>query len=299
MSDTKIALLPDRGVVSVTGADAEKFLQGVITNEMGLLASHPAIHAGVLTPQGKILFEFFVVKTPDGFCLETAREATAGLVERLTRYKLRAKVDIADVSADYAVAAIWGGPYEPHGRGKQPLVFPDPRLPDLGYRELLTIGTDWALAGRDADSATPDDYHAHRIALGVPEGGKDYSLGDTFPHEALFDQLNGVSFKKGCYVGQEVVARMQHRNMTRKRVIEVVGAAPLPEAGVAILAGGVEIGRLGSIAGEKGLALVRLDRAAEFKEKGETLYAGAVPVRIVIASWASFSLEPKATGSPA
>lgn len=299
MSETKIALLPKRGVVSVSGEDAEKFLQGVITNEMGLLATQPALHAGLLTPQGKILFDVFVVKAPEGYYLETTRDNASALVGELARYKLRAKVDIADVSADFAVAAAWGGPYEPHGRGKQPLVFADPRLPDMGYRELVTMRSDWALAGRDADSASRDDYDAHRIALGVPEGGLDYPLGDTFPHEALFDQLNGVSFKKGCFVGQEVVARMQFRNMARKRVVPVVADEPLPAPGAAISAGSVEIGKLGSVAGSRGLALLRIDRAAEFAEKGEGLHAGAVPVRIELPSWATFSLSPKETGSPA
>jgi len=294
MTETRIALLPDRGVVRVTGEDAEKLLQGVITNDMGLLATQPAIHAGVLSPQGKILSEFFVVKTPDGFCLETSRDDTAGLVDRLLRYKLRADVEIADASSDYTVAAIWGGPYEPHGRGKQPLWFADPRLPDMGFRELVTMRSDWALAGDAADSATPDDYHAHRVALGVPEGGKDYALGDTYPHEALFDQLHGVSFTKGCFVGQEVVARMQHRGTARKRVVPVVAEKPLPAPGAAIVAGSVEIGTLGSVASGRGLALLRLDRAAEAGEKGETLHAGTVPVRIDIPKWASFSPATKA-----
>jgi hypothetical protein len=111
--------------------------------------------------------------------------------------------------------------------------------------------------------------------------------------------LHGVSFKKGCFVGQEVVARMQNRGTARKRVVPVIGEGPLPAPGTAIAAGGVEIGKLGSVAGGKGLALIRLDRAAELAEKGEALYAGTVPVRIAIPSWASFSLEPKATGSPA
>jgi folate-binding protein YgfZ len=299
MAETRIALLPDRGVVSVAGEDAEKLLQGVITNDMGLLRTQPAIHAGLLSPQGKIQFEFFVVRTPDGFCLETARDKTATLADRLMLYKLRAKVEIEDVSSDYTVAVIWGGPYEPHGRGKPPLWFADPRLPDMGYRALVTMGSDWALAGENATSGTPDEYHAHRIALGVPEGGTDYVLGDTFPHEALFDQLNGVSFKKGCYVGQEVVSRMQNRGTTRKRVVPLVGEAPLPAPGTEVVAGGVEIGKLGSVANEKGLALLRLDRAAEMSEKGEVLRAGRVTVRIKIPGWASFSLAPNATGSPA
>ena len=299
MAETKIALLPDRGVVSITGADAEKLLQGVITNDMEHLATQAAIHAGVLSPQGKILFEFFVVKTPDGFCLETAREQVASLVERLQRYKLRADAEILDASSDYTVAAIWGGPYEPRGEGKQPVWFADPRLPDLGFRELVTIGSDWALAGQNADSATPDDYHAHRIALGVPESGKDYELGDTYPHEALFDQLNGVSFEKGCYVGQEVVSRMQHRGTARKRVVPVLADGALPAVGTPVVAGSIEIGRLGSSVAGMGLALLRLDRAAEMQKKGEGLQAGSVPVRIELPLWARFSLVPAPSGSPA
>ena len=299
MANTRIALLPDRGVVSVTGEDAEKLLQGVITNDMELLKTQGALHAGVLTPQGKILFDFFVVRTPEGFCLETARDKASALADRLMLYKLRAKVAIRDVSSDYTVAAIWGGPYQPHGRGKAPLMFADPRLPAMGSRELVTIGSDWALANEEADCATQDEYHEHRIAQGVPEGGKDYAFGDTFPHEALFDQLSGVSFGKGCYVGQEVVARMQNRGTARKRVVPVVGTSALPPPGMAIVAGSVEIGRLGSVAGERGLALIRLDRAAEFAERGETLLAGAIPVRIALPSWARFSLAPAATGSPA
>jgi folate-binding protein YgfZ len=299
MADTRIALLPDRGVVSVTGEDAGKLLQGVITNDMGLLELQPALHAGLLTPQGKILFDFFVVRASDGFLLETARDKAAALADRLMLYKLRAKADIRDVSSDYSVAAIWGGAYVPHGHGTAPLLFADPRLAGVGSRELVTIGSDWALANEQTDSATQGEYHAHRIGLGVPEGGKDYAFGDAFPHEALFDQLNGVSFTKGCYVGQEVVSRMQNRGTARKRVVPVVSDLALPEPGAAITAGGVEIGTLGSIAGARGLALLRLDRAAEFADRGETLRAGDVPVRIALPSWATFLLATAATGTPA
>jgi tRNA-modifying protein YgfZ len=299
MTETKIALLPDRGAVSVEGEDAEKLLQGFLTNDMKLLADQSAIYSALCTPQGKILFDFFVVKTPTGFILETGRDQAQALVDRMEHFKLRAKADIRDVSSDYTVAAIWGGPYEPRGRGKQPIWFADPRLPEMGYRELVTIGSDWALAGDAADSATPDEYHAHRIALGVPEAGKDYALGDTFPHEALLDQLNGVSFKKGCFVGQEVVARMQYRSITRKRVVPVVGETTLPEPGAQVMAGTVEIGRLGSVEDGRGLALLRLDRAAEFKDKGVPLQIGTVPVHIELPSWATFPLEPKSAASSA
>lgn len=297
MTETKMVLLPDRGVVAVVGDEAEKFLQGIITNDMGLLKTQPALHAGMLTPQGKILFDFFVVKAPDGFLLDIARDKARELVDRINMYKLRVKADVEDVSADYTVAAFWDGPYRPHPERKQPLYFADPRLPEMGTRELVTMGTDWALGGEGTRTATQEDYHAHRIALGVPEGGRDYAFGDTFPHEALFDQLNGVSFKKGCFVGQEVVARMQHRGTARKRVVPVIADSALPDTGADVVAGTATIGTLGSVAGEKGLALLRLDRAAEAHEKGETLRAGDVPIRIEIPEWARFSLETKAAGA--
>jgi folate-binding protein YgfZ len=299
MGTRKLALLPDRGVVTLTGEDARKYLQGVITNDINFIDKQPALHAGMLSPQGKILFDFFVVKTGDGFCLETSRSKAAELAQRLQMYRLRFKVDVADASADYTVAAIWGDTYAPPGSDKLPLWFADPRHPDLGYRALATKGSDWALGGEDYDTATPAEYHAHRISLGVPEGGKDYAFGDTFVHEALFDQLNGVSFKKGCYVGQEIVARMQNRGLARRRIVPVVADSELPASGSAIMAGGVEIGTLGSTAGNRGLAPLRIDRAAEFKEKGQALRAGDVELHIELPPWASFSLEPKPAGTPA
>ena len=299
MAETKIALLPDRGVVSVTGVDARKLLQGVITNDMDLIDTQSALYTGLLTPQGKILFDFFVVKAPDGFCLETSRANAADLAERLKMYKLRAAVEIADVSTDYTIAAIWGGEYTPRAKDPAPLWFADPRLPDMGYRELATLRSDWALGGEASDSATQEEYHAHRIALGVPEGGRDFGFGDAFPHEALFDQLHGVSFEKGCYVGQEVVSRMQNRGTARRRIVPVVADGALPDSGTAIKAGGVEIGTLGSTAGSRGLAMLRLDRAAEFAAKGEALRSGDVELRIELPPWATFPLEAKTTGTGA
>ena len=187
----RIALLADRGVVRVAGEDAEKLLQGVITSDMELLSAQPAIHAALLTPQGKILFDFFVVKAPGGFLLETAADKAADLAKRLTMYKLRAKADIQDRSAAYRVFAAWGtAPSDVWQGPARHTLFPDPRLRALGWRGLtdarLVSGIASAIGGLDA---SPEDYHAHRIALGVPEGGKDYAFGDAFPHEADLDQL--------------------------------------------------------------------------------------------------------------
>ena len=306
----RIAVLADRGVVGVTGADALKLLQGVITNDMELLSVRPAIHAALLTPQGKILFEFFVVKAPDGFWLEAAADKTADLAKRLTLYRLRAKVDIKDRSAELRAFALWGGEPEALAGAAGTLVFPDPRLPALGLRGLaaqapleaplevpleVPLAPDLVAASR-ALEVPAQDYHAHRIALGVPEGGKDYTFGDAFPHDADLDQLHGVSFAKGCFVGQEVVSRMQNRAQVRKRIVAIVGDAPLL-AGAEITAGAAVIGTVGSVAGKDALALVRLDRAAEAAAKGTTLMAGAVAIALRKPDWANFELAPAvATG---
>lgn len=281
---THVAVLEDRGVVSVSGADAAKLLGGLITNEIGLFDRTPAMFAGLLSPQGKILFDFLVVRTAGGFLLETARGKTAELGKRLTLYKLRADVEIRDVSEQFRVAAIWGGGEEPIPAADGVIVYPDPRLSELGFRALARV--DAALQAMSSAGA----YHAHRIGLGVPEGGKDYMLGDTFPHEALFDQLNGVSFSKGCFVGQEVVSRMQHRGTARKRIVPVVAAEALPTEPQPVFAGGAEIGRLGSVSGSRGLALLRLDRVAEATRDGVPISVGGLSLQVELPAFATFTL---------
>ena len=290
MTSAKIALLADRGVVRVAGEDAEKLLQGIVSNDMDLLAAQPAIHTALLTPQGKILFDFFVVKVGDCFLLEVAREKAADLAKRLNLYKLRAKVDIRDASDDYRVLVSWGPSQHSSYETTGSISFPDPRLPELGSRVLAPARLAAVPNGIDA---SPEDYHAHRIALGVPEGGKDYVLGDAFPHEADLDQLGGVSFSKGCFVGQEVVSRMQNRSGVRKRVVPIEGDTPLTP-GAEIKADAAAIGTIGSVAGKLALALLRLDRAAEAKAKGQVLTANGVPVALRKPDWATFDLAPAA-----
>ena len=257
MSDVKIALLEDRNIVAVTGEDAGKFLQGLITNDVDLLATRPAIFAALLSPQGKVLFDFFVVRPGVEFLLDVARDQADALVKRLSIYKLRAKVKI-DIRPAISILA-------------DPLLLgiPDPRSVKM-WRRLMAAGRD------DEASVDPAEFHAHRIALGIPEGGKDFAWGEVFPHEANMDVLNGVSFTKGCYVGQEIVSRMEHRGTARRRIVRVQGAAPLPPAGTDVKAGDVTIGAMGSSAGAIGLAMLRLDRVAEFMSQGIPLTAADV-----------------------
>jgi hypothetical protein len=271
-------------VARVAGEDAGKLLQGTITGDVAALDSQPAIYAALLAPQGKMLFDFFVVKAPGGFLLESATDQVGALMKRLAMYKLRARVEIADATPDYRVIALWGDePAAVHGPAAGTIgPFHDPRLAGLGQRVLAdaAFAADVA-ASASARTEAPEAYHAHRIALGVPEGGKDYALGETFPHEANLDVLGGVSFTKGCFIGQEVVSRVQHRGTARKRIVIVEGEGPL-RPGSSVMAGNAEIGTVGSVAGQRGLALLRLERAQEAIDSGQALSAdgGRLAMRI-------------------
>ncbi len=286
MRAEKIAKLADRGVVSVTGPDAAKLLQGLVTNDIANLETKPddaafaasAAHAGLLSPQGKILFDFFCVRTLDGFVLDVADDKAADLAKRLTMYKLRAAAAIAVMSDDYLVLALWGPHACSSGPTQSTIAFRDPRHAALGIRILAEakFAADIASATNGSD-ASADEYHAHRISLGVPEGGKDFDFGDAYPHEADFDLFNGVSFTKGCYVGQEVVARMQNKTVVKKRVVQVIGAGALA-AGSEVLFGSVPIGKVGSVDANAALAMLRLDRAVEALENNIELTAGGVPL---------------------
>jgi tRNA-modifying protein YgfZ len=285
MSQCNAALLSDRAVLRVSGPAAHGFLQGLITNDIDKAKPGGAIHAGLLTPQGKILFDFFVVPAADGFLLEIAKAKAGELAQRLGFYKLRAQVEIAE-DPSFAVAAAWGAPPRlPDGA----IAYADPRLSALGLRILLQAEADARNLG--CTIAAEDEYHAHRIALGVPEGGRDYAFGDAFPHEAMFDRLAGVDFDKGCFIGQEVVSRMEHRGIARKRIVGVEGEGPLPPSGTEITAGGAPVGTLGSVSEHSGLALLRLDRAEEAKAAGLPLRAGEVTVDLRIPGWARLAAK--------
>jgi tRNA-modifying protein YgfZ len=272
------AHLSDRGVVRVSGADARPFLDGLLTCDLDKVAPDRPRFGALLTPQGKLLFDFLVFEAPPdaggGFYLDCLRFMAPDLAKRLGFYKLRAKVAVEDLSETLAVVAGWGDAAAPDDAIG--LVGGDPRLPALGWRAIVAAGDAAALA-----DAEPSAYHAHRIALGVPEGGKDFLFNDTFPHEALMDQLSGIDFDKGCYIGQEVVSRMQHRGTARTRIVPVVyedgfTAEPWSE----VTAGARNLGKVGTGANGRGLVMIRLDRAADAIAAGETIRAGGMPVRL-------------------
>lgn len=297
MASDTIAPLPNRSVVSMTGADAAKLLQGIITNDMDTLTKDgSALHAGLLSPQGKILFDFFVVRTASAVLIDIARDKTAEFIKRLTLYKLRADVVIADVTNDYEVFAIWGDALPDDAQS--PLMYTDPRLTALGLRVIADADLIAALA-KTPRLVTVDDvaYDAHRISLGVPEGGKDYAFADAYPHDACFDLFRGVSFTKGCYVGQEVVARMQNKSIVRKRVVKVEGAAPLTSQSDVLL-GETPIGRIGTVSASHGLAMMRLDRAADALDKPATLTANGVAITVAPDAIEAYRLAAASRGVP-
>jgi folate-binding protein YgfZ len=286
----KAAILSDRGVVKVAGDDAGKFLNGLVTADMAKVTPEQPAFAALLTPQGKIIVDFIIAAAEPvdggGFFLDCPRALATALTERLGFYKLRAKVTVTDVSGELAVLAIWDDSVGTEAG----LCYRDPRLPELGTRCILSPATvTEAAAELGAKLVAADDYEAHRIALGVPRGGTDFIYGDAFPHETDMDQLHGVDFKKGCFVGQEVVSRIEHRGTARTRVIPLAFEGPPPEAGLAVTAGDKNIGVMGSGVSGRGLAALRLDRVADALANETPLVAGGIAVRPVKPDWAHFA----------
>ncbi len=286
----KAALLPDRGVVKIVGDGARTFLHGLVTADVLQVAPGTARFCALLTPQGKIIADFILTEAPakdgGGFFLDVPRIAMAALITRLNLYKLRARILIEDLSEVLGVLAVWDG----RGPTHQGLAYSDPRLPALGQRVMLPPHLAAATAAElGASLVGADAYEAHRIALGVPQGGADFAYGDAFPHESDMDQLGGVDFTKGCYVGQEVVSRMEHRGTARTRAVPVRYDGAAPQAGAQITAGDRPVGTIGSSAGGRAVALVRLDRAADAIAQNETLSVGGTPIHLVKPDWARFA----------
>ena len=286
----KAALLPDRGVVKVAGDDARNFLHGLFSADILKLTPGEARFGALLSPQGKILADFIVVEAPaqdgGGFFLDAPRALANPLVAKLKVYKLRSRVIVEDLSDVLGVLAAWDG----NGKSTFGLAYADPRLPALGLRVMLPAhrAAD-AAAGLGATLVDASTYDTHRIALGIPRGGVDFSYGDAFPHETNMDQLGGVDFAKGCYVGQEVVSRMEHRGIARTRAMTVRYDGAAPQAGIAVMAGERQVGTMGSAAAGRGLALLRLDRVADALAHGEPLLAGGVAIRPIKPDWAHFA----------
>ncbi len=268
-------ILTSRRLVKVFGDDAQEFLQNLVSCDVSTLDATTSAFGALLTPQGKILWDFFVFADEEtgGFLIDVSADEMEAFAKRLGFYKLRAKVTIEPAEESFRVVAQWGDDLaEDKPR--------DPRHAEMGLRYVVN--------GEVEQTASEADYRTHRIALGVPQSGQDFQLTDVFPHDTDMDSLNGIAFTKGCFIGQEVVSRMKHRGTARKRIIQVSATGDLPAVGSDVLAGEKSVGALGSSVGDKGLALLRLDRVKAAMDAGVPLMCDGVELVPVIQEWAGF-----------
>jgi len=286
------AQLKDRALISVSGPDAEHFLQNILTTDLDALGPDHAKPGALLSPQGKILFDFLVSRTGDnGFRLECRADIADDFVRRLTLYRLRAKADIAKQD-QVLVTVAWGEDSTAShfdSIGADATALTDTRFRDVTVRR--------AYRGEAKGGGDPSAWQMLRIANGIAESGSDYQLGDAFPHDVLLDETGGVGFKKGCYIGQEVVSRMQHRGTARRRVLIASADGALPAAGTELTVAGRPVGTLGSVGSRTGLAIARIDRVKAAVDAGEAIMAGEVPVTLAIPAWAKFSFPQDAVSA--
>jgi folate-binding protein YgfZ len=273
-------VLPDRGALLVGGEDASAFLQGLITNDMKAADAAP-IFAALLSPQGRFLHDFFVIRGPEGYVLETARARIPDLLKRLNLYKLRAKVTLSDISDAHEVVAAWGD--APAAVLPELIAFADPRHAMLGMRLLVAADKKPVFENAHLGApATPEHYDLHRLTLGIPEGAADLTPERSLPMEYGYEHLHAIAFDKGCYVGQEVTARMKHRATRRKFVHAVrAEAAELPPKGTKVSWQEKEIGEMLSSRGNIGLAMLRMEEM----EKAQALTADDVRIEAQLPIW--------------
>jgi folate-binding protein YgfZ len=261
--------LENRTLIAVAGPEAEDFLQSIITTDLPSVGPNESWPGALLTPQGKIMFEFLIARSADGFVIETDAASGDAFAKRLTLYRLRAKVTIARLEAN-AVTVSWGE------------TAPDEATRDMRFAKA---GIDVYRTPGDTGNANISTYTALRIKHGISVGAEDGDATDFFPHDLLLDRNGGLNFKKGCYVGQEVVSRMQHRSTARRRIVTVMADSALPAPGAAILAGGKDIGTLRTVEGNAGLAVVRIDKAADAMASGTHISVGDVAVTLALPAW--------------
>ena len=267
-----IAHLPDRGVVEVTGEDRVAFLQGLVSNDVAGAAPGNAVFAALLTPQGKWVADFFLLSDDGRLLLDCGPGQAGVLIQRLSRYRLRSKAALRDASAEFAVHAGWGDEPLPEGV----VAAPDPRLAEAGWRAL-------APAPLPGAEATPEDWDRHRLSLGLPEGARDLVPEQTILLEAGFDELHGVSWTKGCYMGQELTARTKYRGLVKRRLVPVAVEGPLPAPGTPVLADGAELGEMRSGRDGLGIAQLRLDALdGRALSCGEAVLAPRIPGWMVL-----------------
>ena len=294
MTDQKFVRLEDRCVLKISGDEARDFLQGLVSNDLNHVSPAKAIYAALLTPQGKYLHDFFISELGGRFYLDCEAARIEDLFKRLRMFKLRAKVEL-EIIEDMAVAVLFGEDiHDALALHTNPgsaiewlggVLFTDPRLSEIGARSIIpTTSMETALRDEGFTPATFEDYDALRLSFGLPDSSRDLEIDKSILLESGFEELNGVDFNKGCYVGQELTARTKHRGLIKKRLVPVEFEGTPPAPGTEITQDGKNAGELRSVAGNFGLALLRL----EALEKSEPLIADGCPLTSSKPSWANF-----------
>lgn len=293
--------LPGRGVLRLSGGDVRPFLQALVTRDLDDLSLDRAVYGALLTPQGKYLFDFFLAQQGDDLLLDGEAARLDALAKRLNMYKLRADVKIQAVEGWQVHSLFHGelGPGEqlgdllgaakPFGDG---IAYQDPRLPAAGTRIMAPAGqADEILGAAGFVAGEPSDYDYLRLGLALPDSGGDLVVDKSLMLESNLDALHGVDFQKGCFVGQELTARTKYRGLVRKRLLPVTIDGPVPEPHTPLMAGEREVASMRTGRGDRGLALVRLDRLADAGGLGLGLTAGAATVTPMLPEWAEFDLQ--------
>jgi folate-binding protein YgfZ len=269
MQEPSYFILADRGVIGVAGADAADFLQGLVSNDIAKVSPTRAIWSAMLTPQGKFLHEFFIAEHDGQLLLDCEAARLQDLKKKLSMYKLRAKVEITDEAEKFSVAALFGegaldaaGLQAAEGAAKAfagGVAFTEPRIAAMGGRAILPAGTaEKALGRAGLKQAARPDYDVLRLGLGLPDGSRDLDVGKAILLENGFDELHGVDWDKGCYMGQELTSRTRYRGLIKKRLVPVTIDGPAPQPGTPLMAGEREAGEMRSSEGGRGLAILRL-----------------------------------------
>ena len=293
MTKPVLVELEGRGVLAISGEDRVAFLQGLVSNDVERAGPGRAVYSAFLTPQGKFLYDFFIASDGERLLLDCDSGRLEGFAKKLRIYKLRSKVELADVSGEFKVLAAFGdgalasmGLPPEAGAGRallDGLAFTDPRLATMGARLLLPVDAD--TTALDMAAASMADYDAHRISLGIPDSALDMEVEKTVLLEAGFDELNGVDWKKGCYMGQELTARTKYRGLVKRRLLPITADGPRPPPGTPITLDGREAGEIRSVQGGKAIAMLRLNM---LEEGAGALRAGDVTVTPRKPNWAVF-----------
>jgi len=257
-----LTILDNRALIAVTGADHSDFLQGLISNDIKKVTAGTVIFAALLTPQGKFLFDFFVMPYENGVLIDCDASVLQPLMKKLRIYKLRSDVTLTDVSNDLSVVAIYNIATDtpPVLNNMEAFLYIDPRKPEAGFRAVLPAAAIQRLSTDDSYAiTTKSDYNIHRLKMGLPDGCIDLTPEKSTLLESGYDELNAIDWDKGCYMGQELTARTKYRGLVKKRMLEVTISGPIPDIGADIMQNEKTVGEMRSSQDGVGMALIRID----------------------------------------